>query len=218
MSKVEKRIITISREFGSGGRTIAKTLAERLGLTYYDKELVKQVAIETGLDQQFVSDESDYAPSKSVFSYNFQEGMLGGLCAADILWDVQRKVILQLADKEPCVIVGRNADYILKDRADCLRVFIHADTAFRAERIVRLYGETEKTPEERLKDKDAKRRINYKHFTEKEWGMSQNYHISLNSGVIGIDKCVDIIADLFTGQGDSAANEQPSEPAKKERP
>ncbi|MEA4966318.1 MAG: cytidylate kinase-like family protein [Oscillospiraceae bacterium] len=204
MSKVEKRIITISREFGSGGRTIAKTLAERLGLTYYDKELVKQMAIETWLDQQFVSDESEYAPSKSAFAYNFQEGMLGGLCAADILWDVQRKVILQLADKEPCVIVGRNADYILKDRADCLRVFIHADTSFRAERIVSLYGTTEKTPEERLKDKDTKRRINYKHFTEKEWGMSQNYHISLNSGAIGIDKCVDIIADLFTGQSNPA--------------
>ena len=197
---MEKRIITISREFGSGGRTIAKALATRLGIAYYDKELVKQMAIDTGLDQQFVSDESDYAPSKGIFAYNLQEGMLGGLCAADILWDVQRKVILQLADKEPCVIVGRNADYILRDRTDCLNAFIHANISFRAERIVRLYGTTEKTPEERLKDKDAKRRINYKHFTEKEWGMSQNYHISLNSGVIGIDKCVDIIAALFTGQ------------------
>lgn len=199
-----KKIITISREFGSGGRTIAKAIAKRLGLAYYDKELVKQIAIDTGLNQQFVSDESDYAPSKSTFAYNFQEGMLGGLCAADILWDVQRKVILQLADKEPCVIVGRNADYILRDRTDCLNAFIHADTSFRAERIVRLYGTTEKTPEERLKDKDAKRRINCKHFTETEWGMSRNYHISLNSCVIGINKCVDIIADLFAGQSEKS--------------
>jgi len=95
-------------------------------------------------------------------------------------------VILQLADKEPCVFVGRNADYILRDRTDCLNTFIHVDTSFRLECIVRLYSTTEKMPEERLKDKDAKRRIHYKHFTEKEWGISQNHHISLNSGVIDI--------------------------------
>lgn len=112
-------------------------------------------------------------------------------------------MILQLADKEPSVIVRRNADYILKDRTNCLSAFIHVDTSFRAERIVRLYGTTEKMPEERLKDKDAKRRLYYKYFTEKEWGMSQTHHISLNSGVIGIDKRVDIIADFFTGQSNS---------------
>jgi cytidylate kinase len=194
---MEKRIITISREFGSGGRTIAKALAGRLGLAYYDKELVKKVAIETGFDPQYVEEEGEFAPSKGIFAYSFLEGMSGGLSTADLLWSIQREVILQLAEKEPCVIVGRCADYVLKDRADCLHAFIYADMAFRVERVVRLYGETDKKPEERLHDKDSKRRVNYKHFTEGEWGMSQNYHISLNSGVIGLDKCVDMIADIF---------------------
>lgn len=199
---MKKNIITISREFGSGGRTIARALSERLGLVYYDKELVKKVAIETGFDPQYVEDQGEFAPSKGIFAYSFLEGVSGGLSTVDLLWSMQREVIMRLAAKKSCVIVGRCADYILKDMVDCLHVFIHADTVFRADRIVKLYGSTEKKPEERLQDKDSKRRINYKHFTDREWGMSQNYHISLDSGDIGIDKCVDIIADLFIGQTD----------------
>jgi len=199
---MKKRVITISREFGSGGRSIGKALAERLGLAYYDKELVKQVAIESGFDPGYVEEHGEHAPSKSRFAYSLgvpgTPGVMRGMSSSDFLWSVQRDVILKLADKEPCLIVGRCADFILKDRDDCLHVFIHADPAFRADRIVRLYGESEQSPEKRLADKDQKRKINYQHFTQQEWGMSQNYHLSLNSGVIGVDRCVDLIAELFT--------------------
>ena len=109
---------------------------------------------------------------------------------------VQRKAILEVADQGPCVIVGRCADYILKDREDALHVFIHADEAFKAERIVRLYGESEKRPEERLKEKDTKRAVNYKHFTDRNWGDCRNYDLSLNSGKLGIDRCVELIVQL----------------------
>src|SRR3712207_5772199 len=104
--------------------------------------------------------------------------------------------ILELAETGNCVIMGRCADFLLKDREDCLHVYIHADLSFKVERIVNLYGETEEKPEKRLRDKDKKRAMNYKYYTERTWGMSQNYTISLNSGKIGIDKCVDIICDL----------------------
>ena len=123
-------------------------------------------------------------------------GVMNGLNATDFLWTIQREVILRLADKEPCVIVGRCADYILREREDCLNVFIHASMAARADRIVRLYGSSEKSPEKRLEEKDKRRRVYYKHYTDGDWGMSQNYHLSLDSGIIGIQRCVDIISEL----------------------
>ena len=109
----------------------------------------------------------------------------------------QRDAVLNVAKKGPCVIVGRCADYILQDKADCLKVFIHADMAFRAKRIVEVYGEREQSPEERLRDKDKRRAAYHRFYTNMKWGHAQNYHITLDSGVLGIDKCVDIIAQLY---------------------
>ena len=98
--------------------------------------------------------------------------------------------------KKVCVIVGRCADYILRDRDDCFNVFICSDLDKKVERIVRLYGETDEKPEKRLADKDKKRRANYKYYTDQVWGLAQNYHLCLNSGEIGIDKCTELIVDL----------------------
>ena len=197
---MEKKIITISREFGSGGRTIGHKVAERLGIPFYDKELVDQVALESGFAPKFVEEHGEHAPGKSLFSYAFAPqgvpGVMNGMSTADFLWNIQCSVILQLAEKGPCVIVGRNADYILKDRDDVLHAYIHADKAFRADRIVRLYGESEKSPEARLNEKDRRRHINYQHYTGRVWGTAQNYDICLNSGTLGIDACVDIIVDM----------------------
>ena len=197
---MEKKIITISREFGSGGRTIGHAVANKLGIPFYDKELVDQIALESGFAPNFVEEHGEHAPGRSLFSYAFSHqgvpGVMNGLSTADFLWNIQCSVILQLAEKGPCVIVGRNADYILKDRADCLHTFIYADTDFRTERIVRLYGESEKTPLARLQEKDKRRSLNYQHYTGRAWGMSQNYDICLNSSVIGIETCSDIIVSL----------------------
>ena len=198
---MEKKIITISREFGSGGRTIGRMVAERLGIPFYDKELVDQIALESGFAPKYVEEHGEHSPGNSLFSYAFAHhgvpGVMNGLSTADFLWNVQCSVILQLAEQGPCVIVGRNADYILKDRADCLHVYIHADMDFRADRIVRLYGESEKSPEARLQEKDKRRKVNYQHYTGRTWGMSQNYDISLNSSAIGVENCVDIIVDIY---------------------
>ncbi len=197
---MEKRIITISREFGSGGRSVGRKVAEKLGIPFYDKELVDQVALESGFAPKFVEENGEHSPGKSMFSYAFASGgmpgVMNGLSTADFLWNIQCNVILQLAEKGPCVIVGRNADYILKDRGDCLHAFIHADKEFRSERIVRLYGESEKSPEARLNEKDKRRRINYQHYTGRTWGDSHNYDICLCSSRLGVEACADMIVDL----------------------
>ncbi len=196
---MEKKIITISREFGSGGRTVGRMVAEKLGIPFYDKELVDQVALESGFAPKFVEEHGEHSPGSSLFSYAFAPqgvpGVMNGLSTADFLWNIQCNVILQLADKGPCVIVGRNADYILKDRQDALHVFVFADIPYRADRIVRLYGESEKAPEARLQEKDKRRRVNYQHYTGRTWGMSQNYNLCLDTGVLGIEQCVDIITN-----------------------
>ena len=197
---MEKKIITISREFGSGGRTIGRMVAERLGIPFYDKELVDQIAVESGFAPKFVEEHGEHSPGKSLFSYAFAPqgvpGVMNGLSTADFLWNIQCSVILQLAEQGPCVIVGRNADYILKDRQDALHAYVFADIPYRAERIVRRYGESDKSPEQRLNEKDKRRRVNNQHYTGRTWGMSQNYDISLETGVLGIDQCVDIICQI----------------------
>ena len=198
---MEKRIITISREFGSGGRTIGRMVAEKLGIAFYDKELVDHIAMESGFAPNFIEEHGEHAPGKSLFSYAFSHqgvpGVMNGMSAADFLWNIQCNVILQLAEKGPCVIVGRNADYILKDRKDCLHAFIHADKDFRADRIVRLYGESEKAPLSRLNEKDKRRSINYQHYTGRDWGDAQNYDICLCSSTVGIETCADILVSLM---------------------
>lgn len=197
---MEKRIITISREFGSGGRSVGHKVAEALGIPFYDKELVDQIAVESGFAPKFVEEHGEHSPGNSLFSYAFAPqgvpGVMNGLSTADFLWNIQCSVILQLAEKGPCVIVGRNADYILKDRKDTLNVFIYADTAFRADRIVRLYGESEKAPEQRLQEKDRRRKVNYQHYTGRTWGMSQNYNLCLDTSVLGVDESANIIVDI----------------------
>ena len=196
---MEKKIITISREFGSGGRTIGRKVAEALGIPFYDKELVDQIALESGFAPKYVEEHGEHSPSGSLFSYAFAPqgipGVMNGLSTADFLWNVQCNVILQLAEKGPCVIVGRNADYILKDHPEALHAYVFADIPYRAERIVRRYGESEQTPEQRLAEKDKRRRVNYHHYTGRTWGQAQNYDICLNTGVLGVEQCADIIVN-----------------------
>jgi len=198
------KMITISREFGSGGRTIGHQVAEALGIPFYDKELVEHIALESGFASKFVEEHGEHSPGKSIFSYAFASqgvpGVMNGLSTADFLWSIQCNVIMQLAERGPCVIVGRNADYILKDRPDCLHAFIYANKDYRAERIVRLYGESEKSPQARLNEKDKRRKVNYQHYTGRTWGQAQNYDISLDSSRLGIETCTDILVKLMRGE------------------
>lgn len=195
-----KNIITISRQFGSGGRTVGHLVAEKLGIPFYDKELVEQISLESGFASAYVDENGEHAPGQSLFSYAFVNhgvpGVMNGLSTADFLWNIQCRVIMQLADKGPCVIVGRNADYILKDRDDVFHAFIYADREFREERIVRLYGNSEKSPQARISEKDKRRKVNYQHYTGRTWGAAENYDICLNTSAIDLEHCANIIVDL----------------------
>lgn len=194
---MKNRIITISREFGSGGRTIGREAAAKLGIPCYDHELIEKIAEESGLAKAYIAERGEYTPHKSWFGAAFSDRDFNGHSLQDDLWAVQRKVILELAEKGPCVIVGRCADYILRDEADILTVFIHSDMEKRAKRIVEQYGESSVAPEKRLKDKDKRRASYYQFYTDEKWGEVQRYHVALNSGVLGIEKCVEILADLY---------------------
>ena len=192
---MKNRVIAISREFGSGGRTIGKLVAEHLGIQCYDAELIQKLAAESGFDESYIQNAGEYTPSGFFTSALIDRSF--GPTNEDLLWKLQYRIIRELAEKEPCVIVGRCADYILRDRSDCLKVFIHADMAFRTKRIVEVYGEREQSPEERLRDKDKRRAAYHRFYTNMKWGHAQNYHLTLDSSVIGIDRCVDIIAELY---------------------
>ena len=191
---MEKRIITISREFGSGGRTIGKLVADHLGIQCYDAELIQKLAEKSGFDENYIKEAGEYTPGGFLSSALLDRSF--GPTNGDYLWKLQYQIIRDLAEKEPCVIVGRCADYILRNRTDCLKVFIHADMKFRAERIVKVYGEREQSPETRLKEKDKRRATYYRFYTDMKWGNAANYHIALDSGVIGIETCAKLIESL----------------------
>ena len=191
------RVITISREFGSGGRTIGKLVAERLGIPCYDQELIEKIEEKSGLAKEFIAERGEYTLRGGWLANAFADRSLNGLSVQDYLWTIQRKTILELAEQGPCIIVGRCADYILEGKADLLKVFIHADIETRAKRIVEKYGESSEAPEKRLRDKDIRRSAYYRFYTDVEWGIAKNYDIALDSGTLGLDRCVDIITSLY---------------------
>ena len=189
------RVITISREFGSGGRTIGKLVAEKLGIPCYDAELIEKIAEQSGYSAEYIKQEVEYG-SGGWFSAMFADRS-AGLTNQDKMFSIQSRIIEELANEGPCVIVGRCADFVLRDKADCLNVFIHASIEKRAERIVKEYGERTESPEKRLKEKDKRRAAYHRFYTDMKWGHAQNYHVCLDSGEFGIEKCAEMIAQLY---------------------
>ena len=190
-----KRIITISREFGSGGRFIGEEVAKKLGIAYYDKEMIGQIAEQAGLSSEYVRENAELSPKKGWFAYAFSGRDITGKSVEDMVYEAQRKVIMEIAEKENCVIIGRNADFILKDRKDVLNVFIHGSIPEKVRRICSLYNVTEVDAIKMINDIDKRRRTNYNFYTEQKWGMAENYTMSLNSSVLGYDMCQKIIMD-----------------------
>ena len=198
---MSERIITISREFGSGGRTVGRMAAKALNIPCYDQEILEELAKKSGFTQGYIREQEEYAVHAGWLSNALTSRFSDGLTSQDRLWVLQRELILELAEKGPCVIVGRCADFILREKADCLTAFIHADMAFRAKRIVEVYGQRQDSPEKRLQDKDRRRAAYYQFYTDTRWGQARNYHIALDSGVLGIDRCAELLAELYESCG-----------------
>lgn len=191
------KVITISREFGSGGRFIGEETAKKLGIAFYDREIIAKVADDLGLSEKYVADRGEYAPSKNIFSYAFIGRDINGNSIADQIYSYQQKIIKELAAKEPCVIVGRSADYILSGRDDVLNVFIQGNKADKIVRIKEIYSKSDDEAARMIKDTDKKRSVNYRYCTDQEWGSRKNYDIVLNSSTLGYDNCIDVISKLY---------------------
>ena len=190
-----KRIITISREFGSGGRFIGAEVAKKLGIAYYDKNIINEIAKKSGLSPEYVQESAELSPKKGLFAYALTGRDITGKSVEDMVYEAQRKVILDLAKKEPCVIIGRNADYIFKDRDDVLNVFIHGDMPEKIQRITDLYNVEKQKAVKMMEDTDKRRKTNYNFYTDQNWGKASNYTLCLNSSQLGYDRCEKIIME-----------------------
>ena len=190
-----KRIITISREFGSGGRFIGEEVAKKLGIAYYDKNIINEIAEKSGLSPEYIQENAELSPKRGLFAYAFAGRDITGKSVEDMVYEAQRKVILDLAEKESCVIIGRNADFILKDRDDVLNVFIHGNMPEKMKRICQLYNVSEQDAVKMMTDTDKRRMTNYNFYTDQRWGKASNYTLCLNSSQLGYDKCEEIIME-----------------------
>ena len=190
-----KRIITISRELGSGGRFIGEEVAKKLGITYYDKNIISEIAEKSGLSPEYIQESAELSPKKGLFAYALAGRDITGKSVEDMVYEAQRKVILELAEKESCVIIGRNADFILKDRNDVLNVFIYGDMPEKIQRICKLHNTSEADAVKMINDIDKRRMTNYNFYTDQKWGKAANYTLCLNSSQLGYDKCESVIIE-----------------------
>ena len=197
---MKHNIITIGREFGSGGHEIGSRLAKRLGMKFYDKELISIAAEKMGCCEHFVESNNEKTPSIFARSVSFSRGATyAQLSPEDNIYVCQSIAIRELADEGNCVIVGRCADYILRERDDVVNIFVHAPIDDRVSRKMML-SETEKSAaaiKKEIATADKKREKYYNFYTGNRWGDSRNYHICIDTSKVGIDGAVDIIVDYI---------------------
>lgn len=195
-------IITIGRECGSGGHSIGKLLAEHLGLKFYDKEIVELAAKMTKLSPEFIRANGEYFQGGSLshimgYGARFDIAAPCGSSLADQLHRVQTEIILEAAEEGPCVIVGRCADYILRDRYPTLNVFIHSAMSYKIERSVREHDMDRDEAPSILIKRDKARAQNYRFYTDLKWGDVRNYDLCLDSGSLGVNTCVELISNAY---------------------
>lgn len=210
-----KKIITISREYGSGGRLIGQMLAKELGYDFYDKEIIDMAAKESGLSPDFIAKTEQKISSSWLYNLLLGSTYAGAVSTgasgqsigtqtnilplADQVFNAQRKTILSIAKKGPCVIVGRCADYILStsdeiDQKELLNVFIYGEMDEKIKRIETLYKETETAAKKKVIQIDKYRANHYNTFTDNTWGARENYDLMINSSTLGIEETTKLIA------------------------
>ncbi len=195
-------IITIGREYGSGGREIGQALAKRLGIAFYDKELITLAAKKSGLSDEFIASNEQRVRSGLMHSLAASSAYHTGFFAnqylplAENIFIAQSQVIRTIADKESAVIVGRCADYVLEGRENTINVFIHAPIEARVKRIMALHGVDEAAAMKEIARSDKERGNHYFRYTDMKWGKAQNYDICINSALMGIEKTVEVLAQL----------------------
>ncbi len=185
-------IITISREYGSGGRYIGKLVSEKLGIKLYDKEFVEEIAKSTGLSAEYIKDNEQ----KRTVLDNLNNGYYAGLTNADELFIKESELIKDVAEKESCIIVGRCADFILKDKENVIRIFINNSMENKIKRATKFYGMSEEHAAKEISRINKLRANHYKYYTENNWKDPSNYDVCINSDSIGIDNAVELICNI----------------------
>jgi cytidylate kinase len=195
-----KRIITINRQYGSGGREIGKKIATQLDYAYYDHELIKRAAREGSLDEGLVKENGEGVLGRFTSLLAYANTVVGKdedtLPLADRMFLAQSRIIRQIADEGPCVIIGHSADYFLADRSDLLNVFIHSNWDARVARVMQRNNLNEHDAVARIRKTDYQRAVFYEQHTAQKWGMADNYHLSLSSSHFGIEGSVSLIIDI----------------------
>ncbi len=191
-------VITISREFGSGGHTIGEQVAKTLDIPFYDGEIVNRVALESGYAKELIEEQGETTSSANKWFDISAASAMYFQSPQDEIFLAQRKVILEAAESGPCVIVGRCSDYILRNaEIPCLNVLIHSDLEHRIKRILERYGDiTNVDVKKRIHKKDKQRRTYYRYYTDQHWGVYSNYDLALDSGSLGEETCIHLICEL----------------------
>lgn len=191
-------VITISREYGSGGRYIAKLVAEKLKIKLYDKDFIKELTNETGLDSSYIEN----IEQKRTLLDNFNSGYYQSLSNADELFLEEANLIKKLASKNSCVIVGRCADFILKDNKNLIKIFIYSDMESKIKRTIKYYNIPKKDAKKEIEKINKLRKNHYKYYTNREWNNPENYDLCLNSDSLGVEKCAEVIEQYVIGKKD----------------
>lgn len=196
-------IITIGREFGSGGHEIGTRLSELLEIPLYDKEMLDRASKESGICQELLKAHDEKPASSFLYSLVMDTYSLGYTSGSYSDMPINHKIFLaqfdaikKIADEGPCILIGRCADYALEEYSNVLSVFIHADVAKRVKRISRMYDMTDAKAKEMILKTDKKRGSYYNYYTNKKWSAIQSYDVCLDSGVLGVDGCVKAIAEI----------------------
>lgn len=194
------KIITISRQYGSGGREIAGKLAEKLGIPFYDNELIKRAAKESGFAESVFENAEKKATSSLLYSiamgmssYGSQDMGFSNLSLDDRIYLAQANAIRKVAEEGPCVIIANCADYVLNDMENAVHIFIHASVPFRIERAIHVEGIDPNRAEETIIKNDKRRSNYYNYHSGEKWGLATNYHLSIDSSYLGIDHAVNSI-------------------------
>lgn len=191
-------VITVSREYGSGGRYIGKLIADTLGIKFYDKDFIEEIAKETGLSEEYI--ENNEQKRNSLAGLN--NGYYSGLNNADELFIKESELIKKVADQESCVIIGRCADFILQDRKNVIKVFVYSNMEDKVKRATEIYGLNRTKAEKEIKRIDKLRANHYKYYTEKDWHNPTNYDICINSDTLGVDKSAELICQIIKNKSD----------------
>ncbi|MCC8035559.1 MAG: cytidylate kinase-like family protein [Rikenellaceae bacterium] len=191
----KKIVITLGRQYGSGGREVGRKLSEMLDLGFYDRKLIDEAARSSGLETEYFDLQDEKAPTGLMHALSVGFGFTPGF-SQEALFKIQSDTIKEIASRESCIIVGRCADYVLRETAGCTNIFIHAPLGERARRVARRNGMTEKEALERIARIDKRRAAYYDFYTDKTWGDSKSYHLSIDSSIHSIEKTAAFIKDF----------------------